>query len=193
MNRVVPNSRACAFVISPSIRDRAASRRSRERAKPGAKPWFLIATVAVSSVEDALQAWYAFRWRIARAGREIEETGHHVAARPERAIDAVIAWRIITLLAPGDAGQPRRTPVLGSGTARHQGLCNETAATAENELAERFSWPATASTTRRPVIAGGPASLVRHTWRISRNRGDRTPCSVQNGICDDRASSTGSE
>ena len=76
---------------------------------PGAKPWFLFTTVAVSSVEDALQAWYAFRWRIVRSGRQIEETGHHVAARPERAIDAVIAWRIMTLLAreaPASLAEP---------------------------------------------------------------------------------------
>ena len=75
----------------------------------GAKPveWFLITTVAVSSVEDAMRivGWYTLRWRIEdwhrtlKSGCEVEETGHHTAARLERviAINAVIAWRVMLM------------------------------------------------------------------------------------------------
>ena len=75
----------------------------------GAKPveWFLITTVAVSSVEDAMRVvgWYVLRWRIEdwhralKSGCEVEETSHHTAVRLERvtAINAVIAWRIMLM------------------------------------------------------------------------------------------------
>ena len=45
--------------------------------------------------------WYALRWRIEDWHRslkcEVEETGHHTAARLERVINAVIAWRIMLM------------------------------------------------------------------------------------------------
>ena len=161
-----------------------------------AKPWFLITTVAVSSMQ--VVDWYALRWRIEdralKSGCEVEETGHHTAARLERvvAINAVIAWRIMTLLA-------RKTP-----TGPAELLFSDLELLVINDYATKLSRAPktnsrgrsdrrnhgrTASTIRRPRKSGRVVSpnIVRHMriWRKSRNRD--VPCSVQNRICDDRA------
>jgi hypothetical protein len=72
--------------------------------------WFLLTTIAIASVDDALNCvkWYALRWRIEdwhrvlKSGCGVEKAAHKTAERLKRsiAINIVIAWRImlITLL-----------------------------------------------------------------------------------------------
>ena len=81
--------------------------------------------------------WYARRIEDCHRSLkcEVEETGHHTAARLERVINAVIAWRIMALLARKT--RSRRNPVLGPGTARR--LRDETAANTEAQDAQRSS------------------------------------------------------
>ena len=121
-------------------RNRAASRRSRERAGTAApNRWFLRSPF----LEDAMRIvdWYALRWRIEdwhrslKSGCEVEETGHHTAARLERVINAVIAWRIMLMALLARKTRSRRTPVLRLGIARR--LRDKTAANAEAQDAQR--------------------------------------------------------
>lgn len=69
--------------------------------------WFLLTTMAITSVEDALQCveWVKLRWRIEdwhrvlKSGCRIEKLAHKTAARLKRAvaINMVIAWRIMLM------------------------------------------------------------------------------------------------
>lgn len=69
--------------------------------------WFLLTTMAITSVEDALQCveGYKLRWRIEdwhrvlKSGCRIEKLAHKTAERLKRAvaINMVIAWRIMLM------------------------------------------------------------------------------------------------
>jgi hypothetical protein len=91
-----------------------------EAAPPeGAPPvdWFLLTTVDIRAVEDAVQClrWYCLRWRIEdfhrvlKSGCGIEKIAHETAERIRRAIaiNLVIAWRIMLMTLLG-----RETPEL---------------------------------------------------------------------------------
>ncbi len=79
--------------------------------------WFLLTTIAIASIEDALKCvnWYKFRWRIEdwhrvlKSGCGVEKLLHKTAERLKRAvaINTVIAWRIMLMTLLG-----RETPSL---------------------------------------------------------------------------------
>lgn len=79
--------------------------------------WFLLTTIKIESVEDAVECirWYCLRWRIEdwhrvmKSGCNIEKKQHKTAERLKRslAIDMVIAWRIMLMTLLG-----RETPEL---------------------------------------------------------------------------------
>ena len=79
--------------------------------------WFLLTTIAIMSVEDALQCveWDKLRWRIEdwhrvlKSGCRIEKLAHKTAERLKRAvaINRVIAWRIMLMTLLG-----REVPLL---------------------------------------------------------------------------------
>lgn len=79
--------------------------------------WFLLTTVDIKSVDDALNCvkWYCLRWRIEdwhrvlKFGCEVENIAHKTAERLRRAIaiNMVIAWRIMIMTLMG-----RQTPEL---------------------------------------------------------------------------------
>jgi len=83
----------------------------------GEKPvrWLLATTLAVDSLEDALQyvQWYAYRWTIERfhfvlkSGCKIEQRQLETVERMERAIPvfSIVAWRLLWLTL-----QARETP-----------------------------------------------------------------------------------
>ena len=86
--------------------------------------------------------WYALRWRIEDWHRslkcEVEETGHHTAARLERV--AVIAWRIMLMSLLARKTRSRRNPVSRTWKLLViRGLRDETAANAEAQDAQRSS------------------------------------------------------
>ena len=90
-----------------------------ENPPSGTKPieWFLLTTVNITSVENAVQClrWYCLRWRIEdwhrvlKSGCRIEDLAHETAERLRRAIaiNLVIAWRIMLMTLMG-----RETPEL---------------------------------------------------------------------------------
>lgn len=93
---------------------------AREQKPPrGAEPleWFLLTTMAIASVEDALKCvkWYKLRWRIEdwhrvlKSGCGVEKMLHKTAERLKRAvaINMVAAWRIMVMTLLG-----RETPSL---------------------------------------------------------------------------------
>ena len=69
--------------------------------------WFLLTTIDITSVDDALNCikWYCLRWRIEdwhrvlKSGCGIEKIAHKTATRLKRAIaiNLVIAWRIMLM------------------------------------------------------------------------------------------------
>jgi len=69
--------------------------------------WFLLTTIDIGSVDDALNCinWYCLRWRIEdwhrvlKSGCGIEKIAHKTATRLKRAIaiNLVIAWRIMLM------------------------------------------------------------------------------------------------
>ena len=77
--------------------------------------WLLATTLAVDSLEDALQyvQWYAYRWTIERfhfvlkSGCKIEQRQLETVERMERAIPvfSIVAWRLLWLTL-----QARETP-----------------------------------------------------------------------------------
>jgi hypothetical protein len=79
--------------------------------------WFLLTTVNIKSIDDALNCvkWYCLRWRIEdwhrvlKSGCKAEELAHKTAERQKRAlaINMVIAWRIMLMTLLG-----RETPEL---------------------------------------------------------------------------------
>jgi len=79
--------------------------------------WFLLTTMAIASVKDALQCvkWYKLRWRIEdwhrvlKSGCGIEKLAHKTAERLKRsvAINMIVAWRIMLMTLLG-----RDTPSL---------------------------------------------------------------------------------
>lgn len=81
--------------------------------------WFLLTTIDIKSVDDALNCvkWYCRRWRIEdwhrvlKSGCGVEELAHKTAERLRRAIaiNMVIAWRIMLMTLLG-----RETPKLPS-------------------------------------------------------------------------------
>jgi len=80
-----------------------------ENPPPGceAVEWFLLTTIAITSVVDAQQClrWYCLRWRIEdwhrvlKSGCGIEKIGHATVERLRRAIaiNLVIGWRIMLM------------------------------------------------------------------------------------------------
>jgi len=81
--------------------------------------WFLLTTIDIKTVEDALNCvkWYCLRWRIEdwhrvlKSGCRVEDLAHKTAERLRRAIaiNLVIAWRIMLMTLLG-----RETPELPS-------------------------------------------------------------------------------
>lgn len=79
--------------------------------------WFLLTTVDIKSVDDALNCikWYCLRWRIEdwhrvlKSGCRVEDMAHKTAERLKRgiAINLVIAWRIMLMTLLG-----REAPAL---------------------------------------------------------------------------------
>ena len=79
--------------------------------------WFLLTTIDIKTVDDALNyvKWYCLRWRIEdwhrvlKSGCRIEDAAHETANRLRRAIaiNLVIAWRIMLMTLMG-----RQTPEL---------------------------------------------------------------------------------
>ena len=79
--------------------------------------WFLLTTLEIKTVDDALDCikWYCLRWRIEdwhrvlKSGCRIEDLAHKTADRLRRAIaiNLVIAWRIMLMTLMG-----REAPVL---------------------------------------------------------------------------------
>ncbi len=69
--------------------------------------WFLLTTIEIKSVDDALNCvrWYCLRWRIEdwhrvlKSGCKVEDIAHKTADRLKRAIaiNLVIAWRIMLM------------------------------------------------------------------------------------------------
>ncbi len=69
--------------------------------------WFLLTTIEIKSVDDALNCvqWYCLRWRIEdwhrvlKSGCKVEDIAHKSAERLKRAIaiNLVIAWRIMLM------------------------------------------------------------------------------------------------
>jgi len=69
--------------------------------------WFLLTTINIKSIDDALNCvkWYCLRWRIEdwhrvlKSGCKVEELAHKTAERQKRAvaINMVIAWRIMLM------------------------------------------------------------------------------------------------
>ncbi len=86
-------------------------------ANTDALEWFLLTTIALKSVDDALNCvkWYCLRWRIEdwhrvlKSGCRIEDMAYKTANRLRRgiAINLVIAWRIMLMTLLG-----RETPEL---------------------------------------------------------------------------------
>ncbi len=86
-------------------------------ANTDALEWFLLTTLAMKSVDDALNCvkWYCLRWRIEdwhrvlKSGCRIEDMAYKTANRLRRgiAINLVIAWRIMLMTLLG-----RETPEL---------------------------------------------------------------------------------
>lgn len=89
----------------------------------GIKPleWFLLTTVEIKSINDALQAvkWYQLRWRIEdwhrilKSGCQVEKVANKTAVRLKRtiAINLVIAWRIMLMTLIGRES-PERSPEI---------------------------------------------------------------------------------
>ncbi len=81
--------------------------------------WFLLTTIAIASIEDALNCvnWYQLRWRIEdwhrvlKSGYGVEKLLHKTAQRLKQAvaINAVVAWRIMLMTLLG-----RETPTLSA-------------------------------------------------------------------------------
>lgn len=81
--------------------------------------WFLLTTIAIASIEDALNCvtWYQLRWRIEdwhrvlKSGCGVEKLLHKTAQRLKRAvaINAVVAWRIMLMTLLG-----REMPTLSA-------------------------------------------------------------------------------
>ena len=79
--------------------------------------WFLVTTLEIKTVDDALDCvkWYCLRWRIEdwhrvlKTGCRIEDIAHKTADRLRRAIaiNLVIAWRIMLMTLMG-----REAPAL---------------------------------------------------------------------------------
>lgn len=82
----------------------------REESPPeGQNPveWFLLTTLSINSLEDAIECvrWYRLRWRIEdwhrtlKSGCNVEEIAHRTIERLKRgiAIKMVIAWRIMLM------------------------------------------------------------------------------------------------
>ena len=79
--------------------------------------WFLLTTIAIKSVDDALNCikWYCLRWRIEdwhrvlKSGCRVEDMAYKTADRLRRgiAINLVIAWRIMLMTLLG-----REAPTL---------------------------------------------------------------------------------
>ena len=79
--------------------------------------WFLLTTLEIKTVDDALDCvkWYCLRWRIEdwhrvlKTGCRIEDIAHKTADRLRRAIaiNLVIAWRIMLMTLMG-----REAPAL---------------------------------------------------------------------------------
>lgn len=92
---------------------------SEDSPPAGTEPleWFLLTTIDIKSVDDALNCikWYCLRWRIEdwhrvlKSGCGIENMAHKTAERLKRAIaiNLVIAWRIMLMTLLG-----RETPAL---------------------------------------------------------------------------------
>ncbi len=69
--------------------------------------WFLLTTINIKSIDDALNCvkWYCLRWRIEdwhrvlKSGCKVESLAHRTAERQKRAvgINMVIAWRIMLM------------------------------------------------------------------------------------------------
>ncbi|MDQ6954821.1 MAG: IS4 family transposase, partial [Mariprofundaceae bacterium] len=80
-----------------------------ESAPEGQNPveWFLLTTLSINSLEDAIECvrWYRLRWRIEdwhrtlKSGCNVEEIAHRTIDRLKRgiAIKMVIAWRIMLM------------------------------------------------------------------------------------------------
>jgi len=79
--------------------------------------WFLLTTINIKSIEDALNClkWYCLRWRIEdwhrvlKSGCNVEKLANKTAERLKRAvaINLVVAWRIMLMTLLG-----RETPEL---------------------------------------------------------------------------------
>jgi hypothetical protein len=98
----------------------------REDSPPaGAEPieWFLLTTVGIETVEDAINCvkWYCLRWRIEdwhrvlKTGCRVEEIAHKTSERLRRAIaiNLVIAWRIMLMTLLGRQTPPSVYSFLG--------------------------------------------------------------------------------
>ena len=108
-------------------------------------------------------------------------------------------WRVMALLARETPDVPAE--LMFSDMELLVRLRDETAENAQTEDAQsggadrrrRLPQPQARPAARPKSGRVISPAIVRHTriWRKSRNRDGRTPCSVQKGICDDRADLAG--